>query len=245
MVDLHTHILAGIDDGAENLEESYKMCEMAYQDGIRTIVATPHIGKFPNTKETILAKAKELKEKINSQRLDISLFCGADYEFSPIIFSLIENKSVFTINNSRYLLLDIPYSLMPPNVKQHIAHITACGVVPIISHPERCLEIQESPDILYDIVKSGAIVQITASSITGKLGRKAKETAHLILRHNLAQVIATDAHGMDKRPPLLSEAVDIASGIIGKDSALAMVTTIPQSIIDDKLITIPEPRKPS
>lgn len=244
MVDLHTHILYGIDDGAINPQESLAMCKMAYLDGIRTIVATPHVGKFPNTKDIILDRTRELREKISSNNIGLNLFCGADFEFHPNIFSFIENKSIFTINNSRYLMLDIPYFLLPPNVERHIAHLISLGIIPIIGHPERCLQIQEDLGILYEIIKSGALVQITASSITGKMGSKAKETVSLILKHNLSQIIATDAHSIDKRPPLLSEAVDIASGIIGKDLALAMVTTIPQSIIDDKPVTVPEPKKP-
>lgn len=244
MVDLHAHILYEIDDGAANLEESLAMCRMAYQDGIRTIVATPHIGKFPNTKEIILERTKELKEKICFHNISLNLLCGADFEFAPDIFTLIENKSIFTINNSRYLLLDIPYLLLPPNVERHIAHLINLGVIPIISHPERCLQIQENPDILYEMVKLGAIVQITASSITGNMGLKAKEIAHLILKHNLAQIIATDAHGINKRPPVLSEGVEAASNIIGRDAALAMVTTFPESIIDDKPLIFPRPKRP-
>lgn len=241
MVDLHSHILPGIDDGAANLEESLQMCRTAYQDGIRTIVCTPHVGKFPNTKEAILAKTNELREKIAPQNLKINLLCGADVEFHPDIFSLVENKSILTINNSRYLLLDLPYFLIPPNIERHIEHLISKGVVPIISHPERCLQIQQEPGILNNIVKSGALVQITASSITGKMGTKVKEVVFLILKRGLAQIIATDTHGLTKRPPVLSEALSIAGGIIGKDAALAMVTTIPQNIIEDKAVVLPRP----
>jgi len=231
MIDLHSHILPGIDDGAADLDESIAMCRMAFRDGIRTIVATPHIGKFPNTREIIEKKAEELRRVMRSQGIDLALFIGADYEFSPEIFSRIQNKALLTINSSRYLLLDIPYSLMPPNVPRHIERMVNAGIVPIITHPERCLQVQEEVAILDDIVKAGALVQLTASSIMGRMGTRARETAHLILKKNLAHVIATDAHGLSKRPPILSEAVALASGIIGKDRALAMVTSTPQQII--------------
>lgn len=243
MVDLHAHILPEIDDGAKNLEESLAMCKLAYQDGIRTIVATPHVGKFPNTKETILNKISELKQNIISNQIELNLLPGADVEFHPGIFALIEDKSILTINNSRYLLLDIPFLLLPPNMEKLLEQIINKGIIPIISHPERCLQIQEEPGILYNLVKLGALVQITASSITGKMGPKPKQTAHFVLKHNLAHIIATDTHGINNRPPILSEAAKLASSIVGKEAALSMATTTPQCIIENKLVGIPEPKK--
>ncbi|MCX5707230.1 MAG: capsular biosynthesis protein [Candidatus Omnitrophica bacterium] len=241
MVDLHAHILPGIDDGSLSLEESLKMCSMAYQDGIRTIVATPHIGKFPNTKEIITQKTEELKEELKAQKIEIDLLSGADYEFTPEIFTLLESKSLLTINQSRYLLLDTPYSLLPPNIEKLIGGLVLKGIIPIVTHPERCLELQGDLGILYNLIKAGALIQVTASSIIGKMGPKAKESVDLILKHKLAYIIATDTHGINKRPPLLSEALEIASGIIGKEMALAMVTTIPQAIIEDREVVIPKP----
>jgi protein-tyrosine phosphatase len=119
------------------------------------------------------------------------------------------------------------------------------GVIPIIAHPERCMQLQKDLKVLYGMVKAGALVQITASSLTGKMGVNAKDAACSILKHNLAQVIATDTHGLNKRAPVLSEAVNIASDIIGSDLAEAMVTTLPQSIIDNKVISLLEPKKPN
>ncbi|MBU1727233.1 MAG: hypothetical protein KJ880_06360 [Candidatus Omnitrophica bacterium] len=244
MVDLHTHILPGIDDGSVSFEESIKMCSMAYQDGIRTIVATPHIGKFPNTKEIIFQKTKELKEQLVTKGIIIELVCGADYEFTPEIFALIDNKAALTINNSRYILLDTPYSLLPPNIENIVGVLVEKGVIPIVTHPERCLQVQGNLGMLYGLIRAGALIQVTASSITGKMGSKAEECATKILKNNLAHIIATDTHGIDKRPPVLSESVGIASSIIGKEMAQAMVTTIPQAIIEDKVASIPEPKKP-
>ena len=244
MVDLHAHILPGIDDGSISFEESIKMCEMAYEDGIRTIVATPHIGKFPNTKEIIAQKTKELKDRLVEQGIAIELLCGADYEFTPEIFTSIDSKTALTINHSRYILLDSPYSLLPPNIEKLVGVLVAKGIVPIITHPERCLQVQGSPGMLYSLIKAGALVQVTASSITGKMGSKAKECVELILKQDFAHIIATDTHGINKRPPVLSEAVGISAGIIGKEMAQAMVTTIPQAIIEDKVVNIPEPKKP-
>ncbi len=243
MVDLHCHILPGIDDGSENIEESLQMCRLAFSDGIRTIVATPHVGKYPNTKEIILEKTEVLKQKISSLLPGLSLFCGADIEFSADIFALIAYKSLLTINNSRYILLDTPYFLMPPDIEKQIQRLIEEGVAPIITHPERCLQIQEDIDLVRKIVEAGAVVQITASSITGKMGAKAQSVSKAILKAGLAHVIATDAHGASKRPPMLSEAATVAATIIGKDMAQAMVSTIPQSIIEDKLLDLPRPRK--
>jgi protein-tyrosine phosphatase len=244
MVDLHAHILPGIDDGAANLEESLAICEMAYQDGIRTIVATPHAGKYPNTKEIILTKTEELKAKVIANNIGINILFGSDCQLQADIFSLVDAKQALTINNSRYLLLDIPYFLMPPNIGRILEGLVRKGVIPIIGHPERCLQVQEDNSILREVVKSGAVVQITASSLTGKMGKKAEETAISALKNGLTHIIATDTHGINKRPPVLSQAVEIASKLIGKDAALAMVTTLPQAIIEDRPVRVPVPKKP-
>jgi protein-tyrosine phosphatase len=244
MVDLHAHILPGIDDGPKELAEAEEMCSLAYQDGIRTIVATPHVGKFPNTFQIITQKREELQNKIDSEGIDLRLVCGADFEFSPDIFTQIEKKTIITINNSRYILLDIPFFLMPPNICGLVERMIQRGIVPIITHPERCLQIQQDLKLLYDIVKAGALVQITASSITGKMGGQAQDTVRLILKYDLAHIIASDTHGLHNRPPLLSEAVELASRISSRSMVSAMVSTIPQLIIENACVEVSQPRKP-
>ncbi|MBI4707565.1 MAG: capsular biosynthesis protein [Candidatus Omnitrophica bacterium] len=245
MVDLHAHILYGIDDGPNTLEESIKMCKMAYDDGIRTIVVTPHVGKFPNTKEIITEKYKELKVGLSAQDISIELFTGADVELEPDLINKLKSSQFLTINNSRYFLLDTPPTLLPPNITDYVAALVSLGLIPIITHPERCLQIQGDLSFLYGIIKAGALVQVTAASILGKMGEDAKEAVIKMLKSGLVHIIATDCHGIDKRRPKLSEAVQLVSSVVGKNQALEMVTTIPQNIIDNKPLKLSEPKKPN
>jgi protein-tyrosine phosphatase len=245
MVDLHAHILCGIDDGAKTLEESIQMCRMAYDDGIRTIVLTPHVGKFPNTNEIIREKYLELKSNLAVLDIPVKLFTGADVELEPDLINKLKSSKFLSINNSRYFLLDTPSTLFPPNMIDYVVALVSSGLIPVITHPERCLQMQGDLNFLYGIVKAGALVQITAASILGKMGQDAKDTAIKILELGLAHIIATDCHGIDRRRPKLSEAVLAAKSIVGESNALEMVTTIPQDIINNKPLKFKEPKKPT
>ena len=195
MIDLHAHILPSLDDGAETLDESIEMCWLSYQDGIRTIVATPHIlkGIYPNNRSTILAKVQELNEAIKKLRVQSSEFrsqilthqpihsCrtdsfkilpGADVHFSLDMLQLCENGEIVTVNdNGRYLMVEFDFQGIPYHAEDVLFQMIMHGIIPIITHPERNLEIARSPNRYYEIIKMGCLGQVTAMSLTGGFGR--------------------------------------------------------------------------
>lgn len=252
MIDLHVHILPGIDDGSKDLAESLRMCRLAYADGIHTLVATPHLnpGLYHSSKETILAKVAELNQNLQNQlsaaqgpeKIDLKILPGADIHLSFFLRPNFSWQDIIFINeHHKYFLLELPdYFLVDP-VKKFIASFRERGLVPIISHPERISLLQKNSQILADLIRLGALSQITAMSITGFFGQKAKEAAFFLLRQNLAHLLASDAHSSKSRPPILSKALAEISIHIGPEKAWRMVHDLPLAIVSGETFEILDP----
>jgi protein-tyrosine phosphatase len=245
VIDIHAHILPGLDDGPQDFPEALRVCQAAVSDGIKAIVCTPHIGRYNNSLEKIIPVFEHLKSQLRKAAIELQLFLGADILFSPQLPQLIRTNHVVSINNSgRYILIEFPHYSIPEDAAKTVFDLLSLGVTPIVTHPERNSLIQRHPAILYEFINQGALAQLTAASITGLFGRHAERAAYFILEHNLAQVIATDVHSLEGRGPYLRTAVDVVAGIVGEDLAWAMVTTVPQQIIDGKPVDFPEPIRP-
>ena len=248
MIDLHCHILPGLDDGAQNDKESVMMSHIAYSDGIRTIVATPHTlnGMFVNEREVILTEVERLNRNLAEEGLDLRILPGADVHVTYNVLDLIRQGKVMTVNdNGRYILLEFPHQLVPPKIPELVFQLKLQGITPIFTHPERNAAIQGDLNIILHLIEQGALAQITANSLTGEFGPMAYKTSARMLKHKLAHIIASDAHSSKIRVPILSDAVHRASEMTGEKWVEAMVTTIPQAIIDGKAINdLPDPIMP-
>jgi protein-tyrosine phosphatase len=239
MIDIHCHILPGIDDGAKDLQETLEMGKIAVADGITTIVATPHQqnGVYHNSSEVILKNVETVTLALNSARIALEILPGADVYIDVKTAEKIIRGDLMTINNTgRYFLLEFPAHTVPPNIDKIIFNLLLKNIIPILTHPERIIEVQENPNQVYELVLMGVFSQITAMSLTGGFGRQAEKCAKTLLKHNLAHIIASDAHSVDSRPPVLSEAVQVASRIVGKEYATDMVTTFPHHVIKGESI---------
>ncbi|GAK59747.1 PHP C-terminal domain protein [Candidatus Vecturithrix granuli] len=245
MIDLHCHILPYIDDGPETLQETLEMCRMAVADGITTIVATPHQqnGVYENSAKAILKKVEEVALELKNTDIALELLPGADVFIDVHTGDKIAQGEIMTVNNTgRYFLLEFPAHSIPPNIEKIIFNILLKNITPILTHPERIAEVQEYPDKIYNLICSGVLSQITAMSLTGEFGPRAQKCAKILLKHHLAHIIATDAHSVAGRPPLLSKAVDMASRIVGHEEATEMVTTIPLQVIrGEPVLNLPPP----
>lgn len=245
MLDIHCHILPDIDDGAKDIDESLKMCEIARKDGINTIVATPHLnpGVYEPEKELILAKVNELNRLNHVNLRNLRILPGADNRVHPELIDSIEKGQSLTINdNMRYILLELPAYFLFYQIKGLIRGLKDKGITPIITHPERHVQIQRNIYILYEFIKAGTLAQITAMGITGEFGPEIKRLSKRLLAHNLIHVIASDAHSYSKRPPILSRAVEEATRILGLNEATNMVTTNPEAIIEGRAFDVPSPK---
>ncbi len=244
MIDLHCHILPGIDDGPGRLDESIEMCRIAASDGIRTIVATPHFnpGVYEADEANVSVGLSALREKVREQGLPIEILKAADNALTPELLGHLDTRKHLTINqNGRYVLIEFPHLAVIHNYERVLLSIMEKGIIPIITHPERNPYFRKHPSDLYSIVSTGAIIQITAMSITGGFGPDVQEFSLFLLRKNIAHIIATDAHSREFRPPLLSAAVDIAGEVVGKDRAREMVSSRPSAIIEGKSLLLPKP----
>jgi len=246
LIDLHCHILPGVDDGAKSLEESLLMARRAVEDGIHTIVATPHTlnGIYINSAREVTPKVASLQETLSKNHIKLQLYVGADVHLCPHMLELIESGDAGTINNARkYILLEFPSQVVPPKVKDEIFSLKLNGITPIISHLERNPVIQHNIDILYEFIRMGALCQVTAMSITGDFGGIAMQCAERLLRHRMVHVIASDAHSSESRPPVLSQAVEAAAEILENyDDAERMVTEVPAAILSGNMPDIPKPK---
>ncbi len=234
MIDIHCHILPGVDDGPGSLNEALDMCRSAVADGIKTIVATPHFnpGTFEFTGRKVSDTVDILVAAAKDEGMDLRILPGAEVAVSPEMPAHLKQNRHLTLNSSgRYFLAELPPFSVPPAWDAFLLSILSSGLVPIIAHPERNPWFINHPDALSFAVDNGIMVQITAMSITGGLGPEPRDFSAFLLRNNLVHVIATDAHSADFRSPVLSEAAAIAADLIGVESAEALVKSVPEAII--------------
>ena len=248
VIDLHCHILPGLDDGPSDMEESLAMAEMAVADGIETIVATPHtLNKtYTNSFDQVVDGVDRMREALSREHIALSLLPGSDAHLCPKMADRIEAGDAGTLNgNGRYLLVEFPPQTIPPGANDVLFQLRIKGITPIITHPERNLAIQDRLEMLSDLVATGCLTQVTAMSITGEFGEEAMVCAHRMLEMRLAHIIASDAHSPDSRPPILSHAVGAAADIMGSRSeAEDMVRDRPAAILAGEDVVVPEPGRP-
>ena len=249
MIDLHCHILPDVDDGPREWEESLQMCEMAFRDGIHTMVATPHIkpGVYEPAKKLILSRIKELNGRIRKTKwatnptgaVPLTILPGAEVHLHPDIISKIDDV---TINPSsgpiRYFFLELPDYFLFSRVKELIRELRSKNIIPILTHPERNLTIMRNKRLLFEFIKAGILSQVTAMSITGEFNREIQKITKKMITSDLVHIIASDAHSRDRRPPILSRAVKEAAKITGIDRAEKMVRDIPQAVIEGREVRL-------
>ncbi len=243
MVDIHCHVLPETDDGAVSLEESVAMCRVAASDGIKTIVATPHMFDGVHAtpaRETIRRKIAMVMQACGGC---VQIVPGGEVRYSYEIFQEAHDPDArIKLNGTSYMLLEFPFHSVPPNIEMTIFQILNAGITPVIAHPERNKRIQEKPAILATLIERGAFAQLDAGSINKGFGPEAHRLSKQIIEAGLAHFIATDAHHLDRRRPVLSQAVAIAAEWGGEEYARAMVEDNPAALINDRAIPFqPDP----
>lgn len=235
MLDLHCHILPGIDDGATDLEMALDMARIAAADGIRTIACTPHIypGMYENNAPGIRTAIAALQAEFDRHGIPLCLVEGADVHLVPGLQEGLRSDRIPTIAGSRYLLLEPPHHVAPPRFEDSVFELMAAGIVPVITHPERLAWVEDQYDVFDRLSRRGAWMQVTAGAVTGRFGRRVRYWAERFIGEGHCMVLATDAHHPQRRPPLLAEARDAAGALVGTDEATHMVLTRPAGIVAD------------
>lgn len=235
MVDIHSHILPEVDDGARSWEMAVHMCHMAARDGIEHMVATPHAnGQYAYDRTWLRSLLNELRQRIGPSP---QLSLGCDFHFSyENLESLAEQPHRYTIENTPYLLVELSDFSVPPSVTQQLIDLLNRGLFPILTHPERNLILQRKPERVLEWVGFGCAVQVTASALTGRWGDKGKKVARWLLEREAVHILATDSHGIESRPPILSEARDLVARVFGQDFAQALTDSNPRAVVSGQTL---------
>jgi protein-tyrosine phosphatase len=230
MIDIHTHILPGLDDGSKNWEMTLEMCRLALADGTRHVVATPHADEtYSFDRDAVRRVIGELASRIDDQ-LEFSIGCDFHLSFDNIE-DAIRHPRRYTIAAGPYLLVEFSDYVIPPQIREIFFRLQAAGMTAVITHPERNPILQRAPERVLEWVAQGSLVQVTASALTGRWGDLARRTAHWLLERGAAHVLASDAHDDKHRPPILSEAREVVSEHYGEEVAQRLVQENPAAIV--------------
>ncbi len=250
MIDLHSHILHGVDDGALDLNMSIEMAKIAVQDGIEVMACTPHfmLGLYENEVGDIRQRVADLNQEFIGRDIDLALVVGGDVHVRPDLTDCLRNDRVLRLHDSRYVLFEPSHMTMPPRLENLLFNVLMAGFVPILTHPERFRWIEQNYEVFQRLVAAGVWMQLTSGSITGRFGKRPQYWAQKMLSDNLVHIIATDAHNTTSRPPLMSGALQIAAGEVGLDEAHHLVLTRPQAVLEnvppERVVPLIAQRKP-
>jgi protein-tyrosine phosphatase len=212
MIDIHCHILPGLDDGAQTLEDALDLARIAVADGITDIVATPHThdGIYRNDASVVLSAVAEFQQMLDAEQIPLRIHPGAEVHLHlELVENLLSNQTLTLGNQRKYLLLEFPSQSVPNFADDMLYELMIAGITPIIAHPERNTVLREDLNLLRKWVEQGALAQVTAGSLTGKLGERAKLAAQRMVQQRLAHLVASDAHNIRNRRPGLSDAYDL------------------------------------
>ncbi|MFD1020164.1 tyrosine-protein phosphatase [Thalassobacillus hwangdonensis] len=211
MIDIHCHILPGVDDGAQTLEDSLAMAREASKQGVDTIVATPHHrnGQFDNPRLQIFHQVQDLNEELERAGIPVKILSGQETRINGEMVEDLESEELLPLNvTSKYVFVELPSDQVPHYTKQVLYDMQMAGYKPVIVHPERNKKIVEQPDLLYQFVKNGAFAQVTAASVAGKFGKNIQKFSHQLIENNLVHLVASDAHNTKRRGFYMKEAFD-------------------------------------
>jgi protein-tyrosine phosphatase len=244
MIDIHHHLLWGMDDGASNLETSVSMAKAAAADGISHIVCSPHAnGTYAYEPRVIADKIAELQRLLDREAIAVKLGRGCDFHMSyENVQEAKLDPAKFSINGSGYLLVEIPDYGISPGLTEIFYQLQLAGLIPILTHPERNPTLQADRLRMMDWLRGGVLVQVTAGSVVGRMGRHAERMAHDLLANRWVHFLATDAHNTTSRPPKMREAFDVVAKKYGPDYAHLLCISNPLAAFTGKpLQPQPEP----
>ncbi len=246
LVDIHTHVLPGLDDGPRTMDDSLRMCELYVAQGVTTIVATPHLcdSRFKVSPEAVRRGVEELSAACSKRGLVLEILPGGDVRLEPELLEAYDRGRVLTLaETGKYLLLELPLQ-SAPRIEGLIFELSLRGVSIILSHPERNLELARKPARLAELVESGCLAQVTAGSFFGGFGATVKRTAERFLKAALVHVVASDAHSPRGRRPDLRRAADFLAATAGEKVARDLLQRNPERIVRGEPLEAPPLTRP-
>jgi protein-tyrosine phosphatase len=237
VIDLHCHLLPGVDDGAEDLSTSLKMARASVAQGVTVVACTPHIlpGVYHNRGPDIRAATRQLQDALDREGIPLQLVTGADVHMAPNFVARLRSGELLTLADSRYVLVEPPHHVAPPQLEEFFFNLVTAGYVPVLTHPERLPWVRSGYAAIKKLVQTGVWLQITAGSFAGAFGRNALYWAVRLLDEGCVHLIASDAHDAERRPPNLATGRESVAKRVGEQEAEHLVFTRPMGILKDQL----------
>lgn len=239
-VDIHSHIVPAVDDGAGDNRAAVEILRMAYQNGTAHIIATPHFitGLVENDSRLIHEKCMDIQSLACNEEIYVTIHPGSEVFISPDIPELFDKGIICTLNDSFYILIELPMDGIPIYTDDVLYSLQLKGLVPIIAHPERNREIQKNPDILVNLVKRGVLAQANSGSITGLYGREIRNVVLKYIKMGLYQFVASDAHTCRGRSPKLMSAAAIVQKEFGQEMAESLFFRNGITVLENGIVPV-------
>lgn len=238
IIDIHSHIIAEVDDGARSIEMSIEMLDIAYKEGIRGIIATPHYhpGKSMIEYDKLIEKFEELKIAVKSIHTDMKLYLGREVYYTSDVLEAIESGVKLTIEGSKYILVEYSPRTDYNYLRMSINNLLQSGLIPIVAHVERYECMVQDIDRVEELRDMGAVIQVNAASIVGHVGRSIKKYTKKLLKNGLIDLVATDAHSAGSRAPRISECAEYIVKKVGLEYAEDLLIYNPERIIEGRYL---------
>lgn len=240
MIDLHTHILPQVDDGAEDLEMALAMGRYGLEQGLTKIAATPHFYQIPDW-ELIKKKVAELQKEFDAAQISLEIIPGAELFIDLDIMDMAAHQIPTYANMGKFCLIELPLQQIPIYTEQVIFSLQTKGITPIIAHPERYAPVVADPNVLLPWIRQGCLIQVNAGSILGRFGSKIRETAEIMLTHQMVHLVGSDGHRLERRQLNLAACLPDLTAIAGQELAQQLVTTNPGAILAGTFQAVKEP----
>ena len=244
MIDFHTHILPNIDDGSKSVEETFNLIKEAEKAGFDTIISTSHYMEDYYEVENRERKAwiDALNQKLQEQNININLCLGNEIYITDNIIKLLEEEKAATINNTSYVLFEMPLNAKPLNLYDVVFEMLRCKLVPVLAHPERYSFVQKDPELIYDLIEKGVLMQSNFGSFIGLYGSKAQSIAKDLLLKDMVHFLGTDVHRQNTVYPKVPEILIELEKLVGKEKIEELTEINPSLVLNNKKIEISEPK---
>ncbi len=245
MIDFHTHILPNVDDGSKSIEETFKLLKEAADAGFDAVISTSHYmeGYYEETVAKRETWLNAISENLHKKDINLKLYLGSEIYASNNIISLLEDAKASSINNSKYILFEYPMNTKPMNLYGCIYDIQDAECIPVLAHPERYAFIQKNPELVYDLIQKGVLMQSNYGSILGRYGEKAKLIVKKLLENDMVHFLGSDVHRPGSVYPHIKESLEEIELIIGEEKTQEITSINPELAIDNKRIDIDDPKK--
>lgn len=233
MIDLHSHILPGIDDGATDVAEAIAMARLAVEDGVEVMACTPHFlpGVYDPDPADVLARVAALNGLLLAEGIDLALVAGAEAHIRPGMADLLDRRRILTLNGGRHVLIELPPDMLPPHMDRFFLDLVNAGYKPVLAHVERYAWAERALPFLQTMSVAGVLMQVTAGSLFGDYGRGARQLAMRLLEADLVHLVCSDAHDTRRRPPGLARARDFIAAERGRAEADVIFRHRPEGIL--------------